>query len=382
MEKTPKEEDLRGLEEEIESAINRLFVEKNEEAPQSDFKKSSSPPPSRGLERDLDKGAVLQPPPESPLSQPSIEKLEAQILALEWEITDENIRKTGKEVHRLRGIFQDNHDVVSLLRLMEKALNQMMKNDETIGPPLIRFLLDSKEMLKLLMQREVEGDARIYRKLAYEGMEAKFSLLEGLSDTKVPPPAATVIENQPERVPPTDGGGKMEEMLTKLNLITVRIDRTLSKIEEDLSQIRQSVQEPIHPVIEMKPLPVRVTVFQVDGKLFGVESDKVFKLFRVPDTFEEKHLRQERIRLKDIDVRLIDLKKILALPKGEPRGETKILLVRDDDEYKGLVIGQVVKRLSTQLDLEEGTGGYYTGMVHWTYQERPVAVPVLDLRKM
>jgi hypothetical protein len=37
--------------------------------------------------------------------------------------------------------------------------------------------------------------------------------------------------------------------------------------------------------MEVKHLPVHITIFRVDEKLFGVESEKVFKLFRVPHTF-------------------------------------------------------------------------------------------------
>jgi hypothetical protein len=403
MEKTPKEEDLKGLEEEIESAINRLFVEKSEDFIQSDSKETSallsseelekdldigallqpapeSLPSAEELEKDLDMGALLQPAPESPPSLGSVDELEAQILALEWEITDENIRKAEEQVRRLRGIFQDDQKVGSLLNLMDKALKQMIHNEDTIGPALTRFLLDSKEMLKLLTQGEAEGDAKTCRKLAYEGIEAKFSLLEGMKNSRAPSPASN-IENPSKRALSVDGGGGGEEILTRLSLVTERMDRTLEKIEEDLFRLREPVHEPTHPVLELKPSPVQVTVFRIDGKLFGVESDKIFKLFRVPETFEERHLHQERIRLRDIEVRLIDLKKILALPKAEKRAETKILLVRDGDEYKGLVIGQVLKKLSTHVEMEEN-GGYYAGRIHWTYQECPVAVPVLDLSKM
>jgi hypothetical protein len=426
MEKTPKEEDLKGLEEEIESAINRLFVEKGEEFLQNDFKETSTAPSSEEVEKDLDIGSLLQPteapssegefeknldidsllqssepspssgesekdlgmgtleepPLESPPSLGSFDELEAQILALEWEITDENIRKTGEQVRRFRGIFQNDHTIGSLLNLMEKALDRMIENDETISPAFIRFLLDSKEMLKLLIQGEAEGDTKTYRRFACEGMEAKFSLLEGLRNSKAPSPPTGKIENQPEEGPSGDGVEGTQDMLTRLNSVAERIDRTLGKIEEDLSRFRQTVREPTRPVVELKPSAVQVTVFRIDGKLFGVESDKVFKLFRVPETFEDRHLHQERIRLRDTEVRLIDLKKILALPKGEKRGETKILLVKEGDECRGLVIGELLKKLSTPVEMEEGNGGYYMGTVHWTYQEHPVAVPVLDLRKM
>jgi hypothetical protein len=41
---------------------------------------------------------------------------------------------------------------------MEKALARMVKNDENIQPQQIKFLLDSKETIKLLMKRETEGE--------------------------------------------------------------------------------------------------------------------------------------------------------------------------------------------------------------------------------
>jgi len=44
MEKAPKEEDLRGLEEEIESAIDRLFVEKDQGSPQGRLAEPPSTP--------------------------------------------------------------------------------------------------------------------------------------------------------------------------------------------------------------------------------------------------------------------------------------------------------------------------------------------------
>ena len=41
--------------------------------------------------------------------------------------------------------------------------------------------------------------------------------------------------------------------------------------------------------LEKRALPINVTVFKVDEKFFGVESDKVFKLFKVPNTFHDKY---------------------------------------------------------------------------------------------
>jgi len=392
MEKGPKEEDLKGLEQEIESAIDRLFVEKSEGPAQNYFMDTPVTPAPKESEKDLDLELLLEPPAESPPPEASPEtyfdKLEAQVLALEWEITEENIKETGEEVSRLKGVFQDNREIVSLLGLMEKALNKM-KNDEGIGPSLTRFLLDSKEMLKFLMKGEGGKDEAIYRRLAYEGMEAKFSLLagsslrlEGLKAGKKPSPPPSLKDLKAKAVSQPEALERIEEMLNRLNLAVERIDGTLKKMEGDLYQQRQAPPEAMKPVLESKSSPVQVTVFRIDGRLFGVESEKIFKLFKVPATFDRRHLRQERVRLRDFEVRLIDLKKIFSLPKEEQKGEMKILLVKDEEEYKGLLIGQVLKKLSTPLEIGEDFGEYYSGMVHWIYQKRPVTVPVLDLRKM
>jgi chemotaxis signal transduction protein len=80
-------------------------------------------------------------------------------------------------------------------------------------------------------------------------------------------------------------------------------------------------------------------------------------------------------------VRLVDLKKIFSIQKGDVKEEVKILTVKDNGEYKGLMINQVLERLSIPSDIVGAPGEYFLGTMHWTYQERPVEVPVLDLKK-
>jgi hypothetical protein len=51
-------------------------------------------------------------------------------------------------------------------------------------------------------------------------------------------------------------------------------------------------------------IAISITIFKVDEKLFGVETEKVFKLFKVPSTFHERYSDQEKVRLKDFEVRI------------------------------------------------------------------------------
>jgi chemotaxis signal transduction protein len=133
--------------------------------------------------------------------------------------------------------------------------------------------------------------------------------------------------------------------------------------------------------MEVWSKPVRVMIFKVDEKLFGVESEKVFKLFKVPNAFQEKYSNQQKIRLRDFEVKMINLKKILALQGGEPKGEIRILTVKDNGGYKGFMVDQVLKKLSTLSERGGEMGEYFSGVIHSTYQEQPVEIPILDLKK-
>ena len=105
-------------------------------------------------------------------------------------------------------------------------------------------------------------------------------------------------------------------------------------------------------------------------------------MFKVPTTFLEKFPSQQKIRLRDLEVKIVDLKKIFSISGGESPGETRILTVKDNGEYKGLLVGQVLSKSSALLEKREGVGEYFLGLIHSTYQEQPVEIPILDLKRL
>jgi len=123
------------------------------------------------------------------------------------------------------------------------------------------------------------------------------------------------------------------------------------------------------------------TFFKVNAKLLWVESQNVYKLFKVPSTFQEKYSNHAKVRLRDVEVKLINLKELLSIHGGEPKEEVRILTVKDNGEYKGFMIDQVLKKLSAVSDRVGEAGEYFSGIIHFTYQEQPMEVPVLDLKK-
>jgi hypothetical protein len=448
MDKLTEEEDFKGLDEEIDNAVDRLFVENKRGMIKSTSVKSplSEPsmqpptlepsmeplmePPSLdpsmrspileptmkpsvlepsmetsllepSYEFELEKNINLEtssppPPPPTPTPSPvpllkSVEKMEAQLLSLEWEITDEKLKKTREEVLALRELLKQKPDMRSILNYMEEILNHMIKNEENIHPSWIKFLLDSKETIKLLMRKETDSEINIYKQLAHLGIDARFSRLEGIKESKITPPSLAKkegIEKPGVSIPPEKkveiisiSEKKIEDMSDKMNSFMEKVEKIFIEMRRQISKLEETTPKPPVPSAEARSKTVNVTIFKVDEKLFGVETEKVFKLFKVPLSFQQKYSDQSKIRLKDLEVRIINLKKIFSIPEGEHAGEMRILTVKDNGEYKGLMVDQVLKQLSTLFEKGGKVGQYFSGVIHSTYQEQPVEIPILDLKK-
>jgi chemotaxis protein histidine kinase CheA len=381
MEKAMGENEIKGLEEEIDSAVDRLFVEKKGRSPEGPVKKPTDEEPLFRMEKDVDLESPIQPSSPVPPFSRSIEKMESQLLSLEWEITKENLGKTREEVLAFRESVKDKPNITSVLGLMEKVLDYMIKNEEKIEPPLVKFLMDSKETIRLLMKKEADRERNTYKELAYAGIQARYSSLEELKEVRPRrAPLSSREETERDEIP-ARRDKRIDEILYKMDLFLEKVEEFFRRFDQHMVRPEESIQGPFEQLEKASALPMNITVVRVGGKFFGVESDKVSKLFKVPSGFHEKYASQQRIRLKDFEVRLIDLRKIFSIPKGDGREELKILAVKDDAEYKGLMIDQVLERLSTLSDIGEAYGEYFLGLFRWTYQERPMEVPILDLGK-
>jgi hypothetical protein len=387
MDKVLGENDIKGLEEEIDSAVDRLFVEKTG-GPAETISKPPQPPvkeqPFR-VEKDFDFESTSAPPPSPPPPAApvfkSLEKMESQLLSLEWEINKENLGKTKEEVLALRQTLKEKPEVGSVLNLMDKVLDYMVKNEDKIRPPLVKFLMDSKETLKLLMRKEADSELNIYKQLAYMGIQARYSCLEELKEAKPERPAPGLREEIERSGIFIKMENQIGELSKKMNLFLEKMGELYQKMDLFLLKGDRGSTQPAEPPIAIRSVPINITIFKVEERLLGVESDKIYKLFKVPVDHQDRYVDQQKIRLKDFEVRLIDLRKVFSIPKGSRKAEIKILAVNEEGEYKGLMIDQVLERLSTQMETGGKYGEYFTGITHWTYQERPTEISILNLKK-
>jgi chemotaxis protein histidine kinase CheA len=307
--------------------------------------------------------------------------MEAQLLSLEWEISEDKLKKTKEEVLALRELIKQRADIASILTYMEKALSDMIQDEGKIRPPWIKFLLDSKDTIKLLMRKETEGEINTYKQLANLGIEARFFCLREAPDTHIVRASPTERKAVEKAGVSMAGERKIEDMSNKMNLFMERAEEIFRTMKREIARLEEAARKPPAPSAEGQSKRVNVTIFRVDEKLFGVESEKVFKLFKVPVTFHEKYCEQEKVRLRDLEVRMINLKKIFLIPGGDHAGEMRILAVKDNGEYKGLMVDQVLRRLSTISVVGEGYGEFFSGRIYFTYHEQPVEIPILDLKK-
>jgi hypothetical protein len=437
-----KEEDLKELEHEIDSAVDRLFVPKNPELIESLTAKSPSFEPSFETEvkpAARPAGTVLPPfemaetsilelssemeksfdaiptaeeeetpqpaedwmsapatPAPSPLSvapepmeaRSSLERLEGQLLTLEWEINKENLERTRQEVRLLRQKREGGPQGASVLAFMEKALNRMISHGDTISPAFIKFLMDSKETLKLLLEKDGEGEIEPLKRLALEGIEARFTCLElsseGLPGLSASPSAEEMLREEPAG----PGGRAMGEIMDRMNAYFTKMEAGLKKVDEHLALLGERVRQ-APPSPEKKSSPpeavsaanMNLTLIRVNERLFGVPSDKAVKLFKIPPSLCRQVMSQLSIRLKGMDVRIADLRKLFSLSGDWQGKEQRLLIVQNGGKYKGLVIEQVLPRILTS-GVERQTGPYLWGTFRWTYQGRSVSVSILDLNQL
>jgi hypothetical protein len=398
MEKIIGEDDIKGLEEEIDSAVDRLFVDKKGGAtdkvsmepstslhpqapvkvPDQESRPQSTPEPVKTPDRESRPQSTPEPVPVIK----SFEQMETQLLSLEWEITKENLEKTREEVLALREILKERTDITSVLKLMEKALVRMIKNDENIQPQQIKFLLDSKETIKLLMKKEMEGEIHTYKQLAFGGIKARFLCMEGWKETRANQPSDGKNEESDKGEIYKRWEKQAEGILNKMQLFLEQMNGILNKFEQHVSNLGQIAGKPSEKLPEKRSFPVEVTVFEINKKLFGIESHKVFKLFKAPTSFQEKYSSQQKIRLKDFEMKVVDLHRLFSIEQKGPKGEMQLLIAKEDGEYIGLVVDQVLRKLSVQADVSEDYAEYLLGMFHWNYQEHPMDIPILNLKKI
>ncbi len=435
MDKKINEEDLKALDEEIDKAIGEMFVPKAgmieppspppaflEPSPVTEAKPAAPVKPSlemmessmlelsSEMEKSFDaippsaeeEEEILRPaedwmaappaPPPPSISpepvevRPSLERLEGQLLTLEWEINKEHLERTKQEVRALKQGADGGSPALAILACMERVLDRMISHGDTISPAFFKFLTDAKETLKLFLEKDPLRGIEPYERLLLEGIEARAMCLELPSASGAIAASALPVEGTPRDDSGGLGGSAVEEIVARMSAYFGKVEGSLRKVDEHLASLGTWMRQG-SPSAErqggapepLRPAAMSLTLVRVDERVFGVPSDKVFKLFKIPPSRVREVIRQPRLRLKEMDVKIADLRDLFSMPGSWQEKNPRLLIVQDAGTYKGLVVEQVLPRISLTSGTERASGPYSCGTFRWTWEGRSVEVSILDV---
>jgi hypothetical protein len=105
-------------------------------------------------------------------------------------------------------------------------------------------------------------------------------------------------------------------------------------------------------------------------------------LYKVPPFFEERYGDRPKVRVKDKDVTLIDLKKTFPEESWLPAETSRLLMIQGEGDCKGLIVEEVLRRIISSPTDRGENGKPLLGLIHWNYRTLPVDVPILDVKRL
>jgi len=123
----------------------------------------------------VEEAEPMEKPPEEERLPKGVETLEVEILSLEWEFSGEILRKIISALGGLKAAFRDDESLLKVIDMMGKVSLYLLNDEKSITPEAMRFLQDGKEVIKFLTTDK--GEQTIFKNLVVEGINSHFQLL-------------------------------------------------------------------------------------------------------------------------------------------------------------------------------------------------------------
>jgi hypothetical protein len=104
-----------------------------------------------------------------------VETLEVELLSLEWEFNSDILKKIIAALGSLKAAYRDNDSFLKVINLMGKVSLYLLNDEKSITPEALRFLQDGKEVIKFLTMEK--GEQTIFKNLVVEGINSHFQHL-------------------------------------------------------------------------------------------------------------------------------------------------------------------------------------------------------------
>ncbi len=115
-----------------------------------------------------------KPPLEEKLPK-GLESLEVEVLSLEWEFSPETLKRVIAALGALKAAYRDDESLLKVVDMMGKVCLYLLNDEKSITPEALRFLQDGKEVIKYLTTDK--GEQSVFKNLVVEGINSHFQLL-------------------------------------------------------------------------------------------------------------------------------------------------------------------------------------------------------------
>jgi len=104
-----------------------------------------------------------------------LETLEVEVLSLEWEFSPETLKRIIAALGGLKAAYRDDESLLKVVDMMGKVSLYLLNDEKSITPDALRFLQDGKEVIKYLTTEK--GEQTVFKNLVVEGINSHFQLL-------------------------------------------------------------------------------------------------------------------------------------------------------------------------------------------------------------
>jgi chemotaxis protein histidine kinase CheA len=342
-----------GLENEIDDAIENLFVEKgdrSETAPTAPIDQTVSEPPvpdiaslseksetgssSSGPKVGVDRptreeGPIMRDPHPS---ERNIENLETHLLSLEWEINRDLIDKVISELGFLKKANQNNRAVFQVTDVMEKVAHSLAKDEMNITPESLRFLLEAKDGIKLLTGEFKDRDD--YKTVILSGILARYQLMHEPEKTPTPAKEQGDMRSETEVV-------GVAKALRELSEELRGEIRQLGRIAQELQQGRRSQA--------VSDETVGAVLFESCGRVFAVEKENLVRSVQIPFRMVRTVWRDKEIRIRGVRLPLVNLFRLFKV-KGQVEAKDRpVVVIKKGDRTLAILADRLLSKKDIPL---------------------------------
>jgi len=341
----------------------------------------------------------VEKPPEGEKLPKGLETLEVEILSLEWEFTGETLKKIIAALGGLKAAYRGDDSLLKVIDMMGKVSLYLLNDEKSITPEAMRFLQDGKEVVKYLTTEK--GEQTIFKNLVVEGINSHFQLLgldkgarKDKAQDKVFQKLCSDLEKH--RMKFHDGEDRLGKALVRVKGMKEELifDDGIRGLSDELEKIHGYLriclgrlgdisEEFQREIFGQRLYKVeRVLLVETQSRIFGIPSNSVLKSYALTDSYAKSIGLQDAITLKGRRFPLVKLSKVFNLAITGAGRPQGIVLVREGDEIIAVLVDRVWrnKDLFVKTVEQEKKGLQYIAGV--SHLENGKMVYILNLNRL